>query len=348
MEPKKMLPHEHMLTKMKGFKISRIIPKHKLTKIQGFLEKGVAKKEPTSILSQEPTSILSQEPTPILSQEPTSTLFTEPTSTPLVSGDMSTLALSFILVLVFCMVLVYQINKRGIKDRVLDEFIFKMRSVISYLESLSNTYGQEGYGAKRKTDKEVQTDLEVASSAFPSYRFWRTREYYCFHVKNNNPQDAIIVLSQTAIELTKEVVTSEGTLGVKAGGADIANATTSISAYTISAFQADETVLVQNKNFNLTTLLPVPDAKKGSGLYFCPQQNALFNAKYWNYKIPKMDVYNETQPVVKYDGFSIVPHLPTNVPTSIDDALSAEVLSLQLDDSSITSFNSSIISQQSF
>jgi hypothetical protein len=52
---------------------------------------------------------------------------------------------------------------------------------------------------------------------------------------------------------------------------------TSISAYTISASQADETVLVQNKDVNITALVPVPNATKGSGLYFCPQQNARLN-----------------------------------------------------------------------
>jgi hypothetical protein len=147
-------------------------------------------------------------------------------------------------------------------------------------------------------------------------------------------------------------------LGVKAGGADIANAAadgnitttkeyenvTSISAYTISAFQADETVLVQNKDVNITSLVPVPNTKKGSGLYFCPQQNVLLNAKYWNYKIPKMSIYNGTQPVVKYDGFSIVPHSPNKVSRSIGRSIPAETAFPELDNSSETS---SISSEQS-
>jgi hypothetical protein len=198
------------------------------------------------------------------------------------------------------------------------------------MESLSGTYGQAGCGAKRKTAKEVQADLELAGSKHPIYKFWKTSEYYCYHLKNETPQEVIIIISHTAIELTKKVVTSKGVFEGKAGGTNIVDVTaggnitaieeyentTSVSAYTISPFQADEIVLSHHKDLKISILVPLPSAKMGSNLYFCPKQNVCHNAKYFNYEIPKMS-YTKTQPVVKYDGFSIVPQSPNKLPRSI-------------------------------
>jgi hypothetical protein len=187
-----------------------------------------------------------------------------------------------------------------------------------------SNYEQGGCGAKLKTEKEVEVDLKLSHTVL-WYKFWRKRAYYCFNIKNNNCVGVIMLVSQTAIELSKKIVTKKGTLGVKVGGHDVANLfagvqvketkvyekVSRISAYMIPASQ-EMKALVPNKIFHITFLV-----SKGGGYYFCSQRNVFHNSKYWNYEIPNM-TDDGSQPVVTYDGVNIVPQSPNEVYESID------------------------------